>query len=161
MRRVVGIGAFVLALVLQSSPAQAAGPTRVALDNQPISFAAGAACPFPVVLTPTVSDEVLKLWTDADGNPVRALITGNLVVRTTNLDTGASITQDASGPVDVRYNPDGSQDVTFTGRNIMLLRNPAGLVLLSGHAIGHVDPDGTFRVLEQSGNVVDICAAVA
>lgn len=161
MRRVVGIAVFVLAIVVQSSPAQAAGPTRVALDNQPIPFAAGVACPFPVLLTPTVSSEVLKLWTDPDGNPVRALITGNLVVRTTNLDTGASITQDASGPVDVRYNPDGSQDVTFTGRNIMLLRNPAGLVLLSGHAIGHVDTAGSFQILEQTGSVVDICAAIA
>src|SRR2546423_188256 len=111
MRRVMAVALLVLALVMLSSPAQAAGPNRIVLDNQPIPFAAGVACPFPVLLTPTVSQEVLKLWTDANGAPVRALITGNLVVRTTNLDTGASITQDASGPIDVTYHPDGSQDV--------------------------------------------------
>jgi hypothetical protein len=161
MRRMVAVALFVLAVVMQSSPAHADAPTRIFLDNQPLSFGAGAACSFPVLLTPTVSKEVLQTWTDSDGNPVRALITGNLVVQTTNLLTGASITQESSGPIDITFNPDGSQDIMFTGRNIMIIADPVDLIMLSGHAIAHVDPAGNFVVLSRSGSVIDICAAVS
>ena len=94
------------ALVLAASlagPAAAAEPDLV--------FPAGLACDFALGFSGVDPDPTIyREFTDAEGNVVRALLTGVGGDTTmTNMDTGATRTQNATGSVGIwHFRPDGS-----------------------------------------------------
>jgi hypothetical protein len=55
-------------------------------------------CAFPLHIHLLVNDEYLTTYFDADGEPVRQHIQGNLIVEVTRTDTGDSVAINASGP---------------------------------------------------------------
>jgi poly-gamma-glutamate capsule biosynthesis protein CapA/YwtB (metallophosphatase superfamily) len=85
----------------------------------------------------------------------------------TNLATGATIALRSNGAVEHKvFNADGSQTVTDTGRNVLILfptDTPAepSTTLIVGRLVFTIDPAGNFTVLSTSGKTTDICAALS
>src|SRR5690349_21138960 len=80
--------------------ASASGPTREPTNNQPFVFPAGVACPFSLGVGIVTDRETTTTWPADRHGDVRSHVSGKLVLRLTNEDTGASLVVDASGPVD-------------------------------------------------------------
>jgi len=55
-------------------------------------------CGYEILVTFPVQKEYLRTFFDRDGNVVKIIVTGNLVVTFTNTATGASLTSNISGP---------------------------------------------------------------
>ncbi|MFC7245000.1 hypothetical protein ACFQO7_21200 [Catellatospora aurea] len=130
-RAVIAIVAVVGTLVTGAAPVQAAEagvhggwvPAPQAGYEQP----AGARCDFAVRSEP-VLDEVRKLVLDTypDGKPKRELYAGDLIVKFTNLETGASKEFDASGTAMIDYGTDGSMTWYAVGPAIFGFRVDGG-----------------------------------
>jgi hypothetical protein len=56
------------------------------------------SCGYEILVTFPVAKEYVRAFHDQDGNVVRLIITGNLVVTFTNTATGKSLTVNISGP---------------------------------------------------------------
>ncbi len=88
-----------LALFLTPSVALADKPTREPVPAaEPLRFAAGEVCAFPVLIEVPESKTKVLTFTDDSGTPLRQLITGKLRLRVTNLATGESLVVNVSGP---------------------------------------------------------------
>ncbi|WP_144122442.1 hypothetical protein [Catellatospora sichuanensis] len=136
MRRAV-IAAMVMftALLTGAAPAQAAeaagGPGAhggwVPAPAVGFEQPAGARCDFAIRAEP-VLDEVRKLVLDtyADGKPKRELYAGDLLVKYSNLATGASTQIDAGGTALVDYGTDGSMTWYVVGPAIFGFRVDGG-----------------------------------
>ncbi|MFJ3336522.1 hypothetical protein [Streptomyces sp. NPDC086766] len=114
MRRTFAVLPALAALLFAAVPVSAAtaapnSPWTPA-PSGPWDVAAGVRCDFPVHGEPVV-DEVEQhvLETYPDGRTKRVVYRGDLVVRVTNKDTGASYDADAGGRAVVDYREDGSQ----------------------------------------------------
>jgi hypothetical protein len=73
------------------------GPIVTHPVEQPFDYPAGEVCAFPSHSTFPVDDLTQKTWVDDAGNPVFAVESGPLVMRTTNLATGRTVERDVSG----------------------------------------------------------------
>ncbi len=154
--------AFLAALTLTAAqPASAA----VVFELGP-----GLACQdFGLRLESTGGKLHTKTFTDQDGNPVRILTAGKGTLLTyTNVNSGASVTIRTDGSVSsTRTSPDGTQTVTATGHNGLVLFPsdvPAGPTTTQyiGRIVYTVSPpDGVFTLLSTSGSARDICAELA
>jgi hypothetical protein len=162
----VMIVAFILTLatVLGSgSPATAADPPDTVLDLPP-----GLACNFGLHVEISGGNQVMKEFTDKNGNIVRTLSAGKgSALSFTNLSTGATFSLKANGSVThTTFNPDGSSTVAITGHNVLILFPtdvPAGpsTTLHEGRVVFTVDINGVFTVQEVSGKTTDICAVLS
>lgn len=140
-RAVIATVVMVTALLVGSTPAQAAGGSHggwVPAPSTGFEQPAGARCDFAIRAEPT-RDEVRKLVlaTYADGSPKRELYAGDLIVRYTNLSTGASTLVDASGTALIDYGTDGSMTWYVVGPAIFGFRAdgsslPRGMWLIDG-----------------------------
>jgi hypothetical protein len=90
------------------------------------------------------------------------LITGRLVVRFTNVDTGKSVTENISGPIRFIFHADGSATAEFLGRsgNLALPTNGESF-LFSGRLVIEFAPNGAATVVSMSGHEEDLCAALS
>jgi hypothetical protein len=147
-----------------ASPAIAADPPDFVLD-----FPAGLACSdFDLQIEGRGGNQVFREFTDKDGNVVRVLSagTGSALVFI-NLSTGDTLSLKANGAVThIAFNPDGSSTWVTTGHNILILFPtdvPPGpsTTLYVGRVVFTVDGSGVFTVQNDSGNSVDICAALS
>jgi hypothetical protein len=154
---------LMLAVVLGSgSPATADEPDQV------FDLPAGLACDFHLLLEVFGGNQVMKEFTDENGNPVRMLSAGkgSLLVFT-NLDTGNTLSLTTGGSVShTTLNPDGSQTVTGTGHTGLILFPtdvPAGpsTTQYQGRIVYTIDPDGVFTLQEVDARETDICAALS
>ncbi|MEW9872536.1 hypothetical protein [Arthrobacter sp. HS15c] len=116
-----------------------------------------------------------KEFFDKNGNKVRLLSAGKGTVNTyTNYGTkakkpvaGESITIRTDGSVtETVYNPDGSQTVTATGHNGLIMFPtdvPAGpsTTHYTGKIVYTIGTDGVFTLLSTSGPSIDVCAELA
>jgi hypothetical protein len=147
-----------------------------ALADEPLIIPRGLACPdFNVGLATTSGPVVEKQFHDKDGNLVRFLSVGkDVIVTWTNFGpdpdnpvAGASVAIKTSGSVmSTRFNSDGTQTVTATGHNALVLFPsdvPAGPTTTQyiGRIVYTVDGAGTFTLLSTSGMERDICAELA
>jgi hypothetical protein len=116
-KRLLVLAVGVLALLGSASTASGSGkPSRELLGNQPFSLPAGVGCAFPTYYQPLVDREILTTFPAEANGDVRALITGTLTARLTNLaDPRKSITVNISGPGFVIFHPDGSVDLLGGG----------------------------------------------
>ncbi|WBB57672.1 hypothetical protein O7599_18465 [Streptomyces sp. WMMC500] len=82
----------------------------------PVNYPAGERCAFPFRTEPLLDEVMVKtVDTYPDGSPKTELYKGALIVRVTNLDTGAAYDADAGGSSLVRYAPDGGHVYYATG----------------------------------------------
>jgi hypothetical protein len=141
-----------------------------AVAQHDAEFAAGVACAdFGLGLDLAGGDQrVDRTFVDADGNPVRVLSAGvGFQLTFTNLSNDTTFALPANGAVmQTVFNPDGSQTVTVTGHNLLILFPtdvPAGpsTTLYVGRVVFTVDADGVFTLVSTSGTATDICAALS
>jgi hypothetical protein len=160
--RVTAIAAAVVGVLVPAQLASAGGPTRQPTNNQSGVLPAGFACTFALGVDVVTDREVTTTWPADPSGDVRSHISGTLVLRLTNEDTGAAIVVNVSGPVDTVVHADGSQDIVFTG-NSALVVPPGGTppapdaILTSGRAVEHATPDGQFTLVGVSGRTQDVC----
>ncbi|MGW2381046.1 hypothetical protein [Streptomyces sp. NPDC001658] len=132
----------------------------------PWDVPAGARCDFPVHGEPVV-DEVVRrvLAVGPDGSPKRVAYKGDLVVRVTNTDSGASHDADASGTAVVDYGADGSQTWFVRGPVLVGVGEnggnlPRGLYLVDGVYTLHIGPTGYKTVAMAHGTVDELCSHI-
>ncbi|MGH3655766.1 MAG: hypothetical protein ACRDUA_03820 [Micromonosporaceae bacterium] len=170
----------VLALVVAPSSGALASPTPTAGDRttnapgegwEPVEYhdfnlAAGVRCDFAVHGTHPVNEVMVKvLERYPDGSPKREAYTGDLIVRTTNTETGASTDSDASGDALVEYRPDGSQfwyvkGPVFIGFGEGKGNMPRGLYVVDGTYTLEISSTGYKTVTMKSGSTHDVCADI-
>ena len=105
---------------------------------------------------------------NADGS-ITTRVTGRLVNRLTNLDTGASIDYDNGGPGTFTTYPDSHSTLDFQGHALAWVRAaykarlgaPALRLVSGGHILGTVDASGDIVELSTTGHVVDGCALLS
>lgn len=142
----------------------AAGPIRE--PGQPTSGVApaGAVCSFALDVETIENGVTVKTYLDPDGNITRIKSEGRLVIRLTNLDSGASIDVNASGPGTLTINLDGSLDAVGGGLGLLLLTpgdaGGPGAFLSSGRIHLVIGPTG-ITTFESTGLVRDLCAELS
>jgi hypothetical protein len=133
-----------------------------------LTFPAGVACDFELALDVAGGDQHEHTFVDANGNTVRILSAGvGSQLTFTNLSNDATIALPSNGSVtNTVFNADGSQTVTVTGHNVLILFPtdvPAGpsTTLYVGRVVFTVGVDGVFTLKSTSGTATDICAALS
>jgi hypothetical protein len=128
-------------------------------------FDEGVACDFELAVDFAGGDKRVE---HTNGNPVRTLSTGvGSQLTFTNLSNDATLALRANGAIQKTVaNPDGSQTVTLTGHNVLILFPadvPAGpsTTLYVGRVVYTVDPAGDFTLVSTSGTATDICAELS
>ncbi|MFI8849739.1 hypothetical protein ACIGW3_05990 [Streptomyces sp. NPDC053499] len=130
-RATVVAGCAVMALLCASVAARAAsespagdsgratggwhGPVVTRPGQPEIDYPRGEVCPFPTHATFPVVDMVQKTWTNDAGDPVYAVISGPLVMKVTNEDTGKTVRRDLSGTGTLTYPEPGSDTHVLSG----------------------------------------------
>jgi hypothetical protein len=150
-----------LTLAVAAGLAAGAGPAVAAATPTPVEFTFTSPCPgFDATLHATGKGGTIDLPGD------RQTLTGpNLRVTITG-PTGTSVSYVITGATHVQNLPDGSQYVTATGRNVLLVPeangHPAGLFLTIGTVSWTLNPDGSENTLfSGNGTVTDVCQLVA
>lgn len=160
----------IASVVALTTVALMCGATQAAAaDPVVIDIPAGVACAdFGVRVTIEGEQLVNRVFVDRDGNVVRILSAGTGPTLTlTNLSSGATFTTKSNGSVArTVFNSDGSQTVTLSGHNVLILFPtdvPAGpsSTLYAGRVAFTIDANEVFTVLQASGQATDICAALS
>jgi hypothetical protein len=159
--------AFATLLVLAfASPVSAAPPTREAQGSFVNDFAAGDVCDFAVRTESVVTNATTTTFDRRDG-AFRQNLSGRLVERVTNLDTGASVIRNSSGPAKVFVNDASHVVLTYGGASVLPFfdGDVTGRGLLyfkGGGALTEIGDDGFFFVLVVfPPHVEDLCATLA
>jgi hypothetical protein len=156
MKRWLAPLAIAAGLATGAGPAVAAAATPVPVD---VTFT--QPCPtFDATLHATGKGGTIVLPGDRltfTGPNLRVTITG---------PTGKSVSYVITGATHVQILPDRSQNVTATGRNVILVPeangHPAGLFLTVGTVSWKLNPDGSENTLfSGKGLVTDVCQLVA
>jgi hypothetical protein len=151
-----------LTLALLPGRASALVPDREPIPTEDLSIPAGA-CPFPVSFHVLENNEYTIDFFDDQGNKVRTIIQGQVVLEITNGDSGVSIVRNVSGPGTITY-----ADQMFVGRG-------AGLFFFFPGDLGPGTPGSMFisrgrvveflgeprKILSQTGTQEDLCETLA
>lgn len=147
-------------------------PAAPAAADQNFILPPGVGCDFNLGFASKGGNLQTKQFTDKNGDVVRVLSAGKGVVLTytnygydpDNPVAGKSVTIRTDGSVtSTRINPDGTQTVTATGHNGLILfpsDNPPGpsTIHYIGKLVYTVDPDtGVFTFVSSTGQQRDIC----
>ena len=164
---VVLLGALGVLGTASSAIADKPGPWSD-LDTGSFTAAAGTRCSF-TLHGEVVSDheQIRTLESYPDGSPKTQEIVGQLVVRYTNLDTGASVERNLTGMGIVEYGTDGSFVLRLQGGHMAVGLAPGdtdgpGFLIFTG--AGHqvlFEADGSRHVTYGSGPVENICETLA
>jgi hypothetical protein len=150
-----------------------AAQTTVAEPPEPVppqsfEFPAGVACDFPLGVVQSGGNLHTKTFVDRNGDPIRVIQAGKGFLLTyTNLDTGNSVTIQTDGSVSqTTFDPDGTQTVSATGHNgLILFPSDVPTGPSTTHYIGRIvytiDSNGVFTLVSTSGSQRDICAELA
>lgn len=175
LRRLVLTAAALPALMLTSElPALASPPEPV--DPIAIDLPAGTACPgFALRLQQSEGNLHIKTFTDRNGNLVKAIQAGkgflltytNIGPDSENPVPGKSVAIRSNGSVSkTTYNSDGTQTVSATGHNGLILFPtdvPAGpsTTQYVGRIVYTIAADQTFTLVSTTGQERNICAELA
>jgi len=152
-------GTVLIALVCVAA-AWAVGPTREPLVIDPVTIEQGV-CPFPVTLEPVVNREIAKEFSD------RLIITGRLVVRVTNEDTGESIVVNASGPATFVSDGENASVMYARGRGLLIFfpgdlgPDSDGSLLLARGLVIERFSEGPLEVIRLPPNLTNLCDVLA
>jgi len=175
MRRfgvIVALGAMLSMLggAVTASPALAGGRGD---GWQLFPFEPGAVtgfCPFGVFFDFPVNNAFQKVLKSPPGGSTILLLNGSLRISFTNVDTGKTITENASGSGKAIVHPDGSLSIRQTGHLGLITLQAADaerfglppLGVIGGVLHEEIAPDGTFTSVSIQGHLlVDICAALS
>jgi len=164
-RRVVLVLTMAASLVLAAAPASAS-TARSGWEpwpTPPIDIPAGTVCDFAVHGDPVVDEVVRKVVaTYPDGSTKRQLAKGALILRLTNVGTGASAVVDASGRAAFDYAPDGTVTVLVVGPILIPFRDGLSNVARGLYAVDGIyrivlQPDGFRRLTLIHGTIRNVC----
>jgi hypothetical protein len=150
-----------LASAVFASSAFAQAPVKEPLDAEPLEFAAGEVCPFPVRLEYVATNASAKTFPSG-----RTLLTGRSTERATNLASGESIDLKTHGSILTSPLPNGDQRIVARGRQIIYLfaqdvGGPA-LLLATGRVAEVLDTEtDTITSFRLRGQRRDLCAELA
>ena len=170
MRRSLALVAFALMAVMAAPSVAWADAPPPTVEEQPefnVKFAAGEVCDFELRIRSLQNDIVDKTFFDAHGDPKRVVSKGTLIVKVRNLETRDWLIRNASGPVFVRINPDGSAHVSAPRRQLLLLfgddEGGPGLLYIRGpfDNTWDITPEGIFHNFDLNGVVTDLCAELS
>jgi hypothetical protein len=153
--RVLGLAVLTVALLAGNASADPnPNSGRVPVTPPPDDVFTGV-CPFPVL----IETLAIKEYSKTHKNGVE-IITGRLVVRVTNTETGESRVYNISGPGQITRDGAIETDV-FLGR--ALLFDPSfGMLVTSGRVVATFNSEtGEFRIVSRRGHVEDVCATLA
>jgi hypothetical protein len=158
---------FAMLPLLLAAPASAVKPDRQIFLNPEVVLPAGVACSgFDLSVTVDVEKQTITTFFDNEGNPVRQLVVGRLIITGTNESTGASLTTRLGGAFNIYFNPDGTLTFIGTGHSAVVFFPtdvPAGpsTTLYSGRVVFDVDPaTGVATLRDTAGTKVDVCAVL-
>jgi hypothetical protein len=158
-------GALALGAAATGSAAEGSWGPWEPTDQGPIFAPAGLVCPFPVSAEPLFQNLRQRLHYDDAGNVDGYEVTGPLIGRITNVNTGASRVLNLSGLGIVTFNPDGSYDAIVNGNFLVFFKsgeNPSNeLLFMSGRTVLHGSPTGVKTLVDQSGRSEDLCQTLA
>lgn len=166
-RRLAGLLVTVLAVAITATAAHADKPLREGLPAEDFFLEGGLYCAFDLSAEVLVNREVITSFYDEDGNLTRQIITGRLTYRLTNVETGASLDVNISGPAVFTFHPDGALTFEFFGRALLFYYEnqfgdgaPGEVYIITGHTTVHYDAEGN-RTFTQTGEREDMCAALS
>ena len=168
MRRAAMLCAVAALITLTSATsATAKAPTREPLPL-PDRIVLRNVCPdFRIVADILVNREHGITFSDANGDPIRMITQGSLVVRLTNPENGESIVLNISGPGELVFHADGSSTQTARGTWFLFFfegQLGAGMsgtgFVNSGQVVFVNNADGTATILSQTGKMEDVCATL-
>ncbi len=168
MRRVAVLcGVAVVVALMSTTPAMAKAPTREFLPL-PDRIVLRNVCPdFRIVADILVNREYGITFTDANGDPIRMITQGSLVVRLTNPENGESIVLNISGPGELVFHADGSSTQTARGTWFLFCfegQLGAGMsgpgFVNSGQVVFVNNADGTATILSQTGTMEEVCVTL-
>ncbi len=143
---------------LPTPSGQISGPTPVPAPA--FDLAAGEACAFGVHIEFPVDREVAYTYTDSTGRVVAQYFTGALIARLRRVDTGSTLTVDASGSGVEVTDRNGNSTLYGVGPYLLTLRSgdspshelarPTGLSALRIDADGH-------KTLQYASQVTNLC----
>ena len=151
-----------------AAPAWASSPSPwQPVHEQPFTQPAGAVCPF-ALHGDIVTDHVLvrTLQTYPDGSAEEQEFAGPLVIRFTNLSTGASVERNLTGIAYFFYQPDGTIEGHGLGHiaigiHAVNTSPPPGEYVITGSYTFLLRPDGTRDFTVQGGTVENLCDTLA
>ena len=153
-----------LLVVAAASPAMAKPPTKEPIPTDTQEFAAGEVCDFAVRLENEGKPKAITF--DRKDGELKENLTGRIVATVTNIDTGASVTRNSSGPGKVSVNAAGHIVLRFGGASVFVLFEGdvtgRGLVWMKGGgAEFEIGDDGFFYVrADFPKHVEDLCATL-
>ena len=168
LRRVLAAAATVAAVAAVAPSAAADSPSPwQRYYSQPFTDAAGVVCPF-ALHGDIVSDHELfrNLQTYPDGSPKEQEFVGPLVIRFSNVSTGASVERNLTGTGRWFYDPDGTtrgHGVGHFGLGVHIGNptSPPGEWVLTGTFDFVLRADGTRDFTMQGGTAEDLCKTLA
>lgn len=160
--------AVVTTLITTTAGVAQAGDPRIPVGNTPGGIPADV-CGFPIHISAVEDREYVVQRTDNPDGSITTRVTGRLVNRLTNLNTGASIDFDNGGPGTFTIYPDSHSTLDFQGNSMAWIRapykarlgDPALRLVSGGHILGTVDASGDIVELSTTGHVVDGCALLS
>jgi hypothetical protein len=168
VRRLVWIfSIFALFGVFSSPSASARGPKWEFLPSDPLVVT--TSCSFPVALDFPRNMEFGKATENPDGS-VDVRITGSLHVSATNIESGETVTVNASGPGFLHISPDGSLTILshglafawFLADEVEAFGLPSAMFVWSGQLQATVDADGNDTDVTLHGHMhLDVCATLS
>jgi hypothetical protein len=168
MKRLVTVSIAALALALCAAGAASAdgrswSPWEPTFQG-PISVPAGVVCTFAVSAEPVRQHMLIRYHYDDAGTIDAYQVTGPLVARVTNAETGASVERNLASLGTVTLNADGSYDAVVEGNFLVFFVSgespPNELLLLSGRTELHGSATGTKTLVASSGRSEDLCATL-
>jgi hypothetical protein len=161
------VGVFCVFLMPNQAMAGKPGPWAP-FEASSFTLEAGTRCSFTLggeVLTDR--ERIRTLETYPDGSPRIQEVVGQLVVRFTNLDTGAFIVRNLTGTGIIEYGTDGSLTLTLQGGHLAVglaptdTGGPAFLIFTGSGFDVLFAPDGSRHVTFGSGQVENICQTLS
>jgi hypothetical protein len=169
MRPVALLIAVIALFAVPASLASASGrPTRAPVPDaaNTATFVAGQACPFAVHIEPVVNREYTLTFPAEPNGDVVQMVSGYLLERFTNLDSGKSIVLNNSSQATVVSHTDGSATIDVSGPVALFFLAPFHAVPSAYVNYGHVvldvsPPFGLLTLVSQTGRQLDICSALS
>ena len=157
-RRLAFVLLVVVGVALWPGRAWADTPDRQPIPTEDLSIPSGA-CPFPVSFHVVTNNEHTITWFDAEGNPVRTIIQGEVVLEITNTETGTSVIRNVSGPGTINF-----ADLLFVGRGSQLFfffpdelgpGTPGSMFINRGRVVEYLGEPR--KIISQTGVQEDLC----
>ena len=165
MKRYLSLVAVLAAfIVVTPATANAGAPVREFIPADDLTIEEGA-CDFPILVEVLVNNEYVISFFDDEGEVVRDIVQGRLVVRLTNTETGASVVRNISGPGVFTYSDD---ETILTARgNWFFWFFPGDLgpgsegsaYINTGVSIQRIT-DAGFEIISETGAQEDLCATL-